>query len=627
MLRGGDVLRFGERCFNVGERLLVRRDLVAPPLVQVEVGSSMPAYGIAEVDNEAELDIDTAMEQGNRPSNSKDVVEDTPASKRRYAAVSNIKQQASPTSKSVRRRRGRSKGIDVDDNDDDDNDPEGQVQTAELLETQLKHETQASFELPHDQDASTDIHPHADSQAQQEDAAFPMSKLPFGVPQVPSLRSYTTGTEIPDSVPPYYPDSVEEDPILLVHQSGNDIHPPPKGGLAASGQTNQTEASRKLVVDSFQDNEEETVSEPGVEAEARATPQASLNQDVSPTTVTVVIPAQANKRKAEDDLDGSTPQNLKKRPKSTPKSATKPVASKVRTPSMTPQTQVVRQGTPNSRDPDASVSSKAGSTRSARSVPREIQPFVGEAPLVIFSNSIILDKPQHNKFIKKHCKVSVSNSEPFEILIVGRGNLKKTSKLLQAFACGASIVTDEWVHQSLKAGMLLSLESFLPKDVSSEKEWAIKLADVVGHDRRDLFAGKTFFITPALKKDYKTNYRDIEELLKLVGAKKVVSKPAKGLKIDMDTIVLGLENGDKDVASLAGTTKCYSKDFLSISIIRGTADLQSDEFQVGGQTKSTSKPHNSQPMKSATPTGNQMDQKVATDSEPKRKRGRPRKHA
>lgn len=173
---------------------------------------------------------------------------------------------------------------------------------------------------------------------------------------------------------------------------------------------------------------------------------------------------------------------------------------------------------------------------------------------------------------------------------MGKNGLRKTGKLLLSIALGMRIVTDEWFFASSKAERLLNTDAFIPHDPDREKEWGFSMPAIVGKPQRNLLEGKTLYITPALKKDYgKGGFKEIEEIAKTVGVEKVISKPARDVK-DANYIMLALENGDLDAATLhEHGRKCFHKDLLSNSILRGHLDLDSDEFKV--------EPPSSQPKK------------------------------
>lgn len=185
---------------------------------------------------------------------------------------------------------------------------------------------------------------------------------------------------------------------------------------------------------------------------------------------------------------------------------------------------------------------------------------------------------------------NILTADPYS---VGNGPLLKTGKLLLSIAYGKQLVTDAWITKSKEAGYLLDPQPFLPANSKQEQEWDFRMSDAVGKDRRNLLAEKTVYVTPSLKKDYGGGFKEIEELAKVAGAERIFSKPARDAKLDGDTIILALENGDLDAVKLRDDGyACFHKDLLSLSILRGRLNLDSDEFLIrpsSSQSKKTPK--------------------------------------
>jgi hypothetical protein len=78
-------------------------------------------------------------------------------------------------------------------------------------------------------------------------------------------------------------------------------------------------------------------------------------------------------------------------------------------------------------------------------------------------------------------------------------------------------------------------------------------------------------------------FLELKELALLVGANAVHPKIPKGAEHSPKTLVLASEH-DKDASLLeeAGWT-CYSKDVISLSILRGRFDHESGEFKFSHQ--------------------------------------------
>lgn len=153
-------------------------------------------------------------------------------------------------------------------------------------------------------------------------------------------------------------------------------------------------------------------------------------------------------------------------------------------------------------------------------------------------------------------------------------------KILSAVASGIAIVSDDWAKQCVDKKKLVDHEPFLVRDEERERDWNVPENWSTGEvSRQNLMKGYTLYITPSLKKDY-DDFKAIDDLARLVGVKKVVSKPSRAAPPNEDnTILLGLAQGDIDAVALyeAGR-KVYEKDFLPMSILRGEICL--DDYDI-----------------------------------------------
>ena len=155
-------------------------------------------------------------------------------------------------------------------------------------------------------------------------------------------------------------------------------------------------------------------------------------------------------------------------------------------------------------------------------------------------------------------------------------DLTKTPKLLTSIACGIPIVTDKWLFDSAKAGHFLATLAYIPSIPKQEKEWNIKLSQIIGHPQKP-FQGYTIHFTSSLKAIYKP-FTDIENVCKAAGAKKVTST-----RMDKsgNIVVLAKDEQDPDMDKfMQESITCYNRDLITQSIIRGYVDLQSPEFQI-----------------------------------------------
>jgi hypothetical protein len=161
------------------------------------------------------------------------------------------------------------------------------------------------------------------------------------------------------------------------------------------------------------------------------------------------------------------------------------------------------------------------------------------------------------------------------------GILKKSMKLLFCIALGVPIVTDEWLLDSAKEGRLLELEAYRPHFPTQERDWDFSFDNIW---KKEVFQGYNIYFTPALKATYKP-FTEVDELCKAAGARRAVSKLGKEVKdkdITDNTILLALngENDEDAVVIMKNGYTCYTRDLLTLSILRGKLDLESDEFKI-----------------------------------------------
>ena len=167
--------------------------------------------------------------------------------------------------------------------------------------------------------------------------------------------------------------------------------------------------------------------------------------------------------------------------------------------------------------------------------------------------------------------------------------LKKTGKLIMAVLQGKSVITDDWVVRSSSAGKLLDIEDFKANDRTREAEWGIVLDDAIRQSRYDTpkpFKGWTLAFTPAAKKDAGTSaFHELKEIALYAGATCCSTVlPKKPQEESQPTLIIACPN-DPASASLKGRWRCFSRDIIGLSSLRGKLDVDSDEFLVESDTK------------------------------------------
>lgn len=174
---------------------------------------------------------------------------------------------------------------------------------------------------------------------------------------------------------------------------------------------------------------------------------------------------------------------------------------------------------------------------------------------------------------------------------------------------GVRVVTDKWLVDSSRKKKFQDPNYYIPKAPKQEKEWGFSLRDVWGQPHQFL-KGHTVYFTSALSKTFQ-DFSEIQQLVRHAGARKVLgsARCAGSGKEGNQVVILGLGDGDVECAALLkGGCTVYNRDIVAASILRGSIDLDNDEFKIKAGRDSSPK-RGSSPKVTPTP----------------RKRGRPRK--
>ena len=228
--------------------------------------------------------------------------------------------------------------------------------------------------------------------------------------------------------------------------------------------------------------------------------------------------------------------------------------------------------------------------------------YDGSPPCILFSNSVVPETSRMMAFLKKHRATKADiKVDDFNFVCVGNGELKRTSKFVLGVALGKTIVTDKWVTDSVRAGSLLDPAGYLPRDEVHEREWRFDLAEAVERGRRGVrvFDGCTVYLTTSVCKNSPGVATELERIMRMTGARRIrlhspetappgsteSSPSAAGASLSaagrrMLPFVIGAEN-DPDAARLSklGWT-VHARDIVSLSILRGRLEVDSDEFRM-----------------------------------------------
>ena len=228
----------------------------------------------------------------------------------------------------------------------------------------------------------------------------------------------------------------------------------------------------------------------------------------------------------------------------------------------------------------------SSSLRSTRSAVREDLSYLSsknEGIRVLFANSTAIgDSRVLVRFLSQHDVKKVNSVSDCTVLCVGKGELKKTSKLIMTVMLGKEVITDDWVTESARLEKLQGFEQYLASDAEREAEWGFDLRDAIVRGRQGLkiLRGWTVIFTASAKKEVgKSGFSDLREIASLAGAKSVSNTlpttSPEGLPL---TLVIGTVE-DADSAALA-RWKVYTRDIISLSVLRGNLEIDNEDFLI-----------------------------------------------
>jgi hypothetical protein len=212
---------------------------------------------------------------------------------------------------------------------------------------------------------------------------------------------------------------------------------------------------------------------------------------------------------------------------------------------------------------------------------------------VMFASSTNVDSMDAiMKTLRKSGLHQVQAVKDCDILCVGKGPLKKTSNVIIAISSGKPIVSEAWALDSAKQKKLLAPIQYLASNSCEESGWGIKLEEALERGEKALkpLDGYTILISPALKKQLGKSFEDIKLIATHGGASSVQSRhPTAKDRIGKALIISLPDDPQLSTLSKDGWT-CYTKDLVTMSVLRSALDLESDEFVIGQELKSTPPP-------------------------------------
>ena len=179
--------------------------------------------------------------------------------------------------------------------------------------------------------------------------------------------------------------------------------------------------------------------------------------------------------------------------------------------------------------------------------------------------------------------LTVASIHDCTFLCIGKGELKKTSKMIMTTLFGKQIITDDWVIESARAKRLLETHQYLAKDKKKEAEWGAYLDEAIERGTRGVkpFQGWTIAFTQTAKKDTgKGGFDELKELAMKAGAKQVSSVMAKEPAEEAPNTLIIASIDDLSLAQFKSGWRCFVREIIHISILRGILDTSGNEFLV-----------------------------------------------
>ena len=247
------------------------------------------------------------------------------------------------------------------------------------------------------------------------------------------------------------------------------------------------------------------------------------------------------------------------------------------------RTTTICQGIPHSSGPSIEPTSSMRSTRSAvREELSQLNVRDDSIRILFSSSTAVSDSRAFMKFLSQQGVEKVQSVSECTVLCVGKGELKKTSKLIMAIMLGKKVITDNWVTESAQCSKLQSIEKYLAQDPEREDEWGFNIREAVDRGRQGLKILQDWaviFTASAKKEVGKSGFLDLKENATYAGAKSVLGTLPKKSPGELPfTLVIGTVK-DLDSPALE-KWKCYNRDIIGLSVLRGRLEIDSEEFLV-----------------------------------------------
>ena len=248
-----------------------------------------------------------------------------------------------------------------------------------------------------------------------------------------------------------------------------------------------------------------------------------------------------------------------------------------------------RLSTPNIPDPPTSSALSYG-TRSTASIadPTISPPMDGNIRVFYASNTNVDNLANVMKALAKQGAHKATKVKDCDYLCVGHGKqLKKSANLVLAVAMGKYVITDNWAKESAAQARILNPLAYLVEDPVHEAEWGIKLREASERGRQNLkpLQDRKILFTPYVSMQSSKNFADIKEIAKLAGASSVLARLPRPNEQNSRTLIISAQTDPRIDDLRNNGWRCFTKDIITISVLRGALNTDSDEFLVSDLTE------------------------------------------
>lgn len=207
---------------------------------------------------------------------------------------------------------------------------------------------------------------------------------------------------------------------------------------------------------------------------------------------------------------------------------------------------------------------------------------------IAFSGSTVPEQNMLRKFLLRHANIDNNVTDRTDYVCTGKGNLKRTTKVLLALLHGKPILSDQWIVQSAKKDQLLEPTEYFASDPTAEKKANVDSQWSRGESRKGLLDNMTLYFSPAAADSYdKDGWKDIQKVAKLAGAKKILTGDHESIKMPATNLIaLGSSKDDVDIMALSEKEiPCFDREWLGLTILRGEIDLEVDRLGAAKPAK------------------------------------------